>query len=64
VSDWSLIKDIGRPFFLAGGLRPDNAAEAIARLTPYAVDTSSGVETDYLKNPEKITCFIKAVREG
>lgn len=60
--DWSLIRDIDRPFFLAGGLNPENVTEAIAVTHPYAVDTSSGVETDCRKNYHKIKSFIHAVR--
>lgn len=43
--DWSLARSCSRPFFLAGGLTPENVAEAIAVVRPYGVDTSSGVET-------------------
>lgn len=60
--DWSLIRDIDRPFFLAGGLNPENVKEAIAVTCPYAVDTSSGVETDCRKDYNKIKSFINAVR--
>jgi phosphoribosylanthranilate isomerase len=59
--DWSLIKKINRPYFLAGGLGPDNVAEAIRRFHPYAVDMSSSLETDRKKDPEKIQ---RAVREA
>lgn len=60
--DWSLIQNIGRPFFLAGGLNPDNVKSAIAAVHPYGVDTSSGVETDCKKDYHKIKKFINAVR--
>lgn len=60
--DWSIVKGLERPFFLAGGLHPDNVREAISRLHPYAVDVSSGVETEGKKDPEKIRRFIEAVR--
>lgn len=60
--DWSLIRDIDRPFFLAGGLNPENVKEAITLTHPYAVDTSSGVETDCRKDYNKIKSFINAVR--
>ena len=62
VFDWSLLSGIGRPYVLAGGLNPENAAEAIAALHPFGVDVSSGVESDGRKAPEKIRAFIKAVR--
>jgi phosphoribosylanthranilate isomerase len=61
--DWKLIKSIRRPYFLAGGLSLDNVKEAITMLHPYAVDVSSGIETDKLKNKAKMTAFIEAVRE-
>ncbi len=60
--DHSLIKDIGRPYFLAGGLAPDNVAEAVGALHPYAVDVSSGTETDGRKDPQKMRAFVEAVR--
>lgn len=62
--DWSLIQSIDRPFFLAGGLTPENVKQAIAMTHPYAVDTSSGVETGHKKDYEKIKMFINAVRSA
>ena len=62
--DWSLPEALNRPFFLAGGLGPDNAAEAAGRLKPFAVDVSSGIETDGVKDPEKMRAFVNAVRKG
>ncbi len=58
--DWSLIEQVDRPFFLAGGLTPENVRSAIGLCTPYGVDTSSGVETDGLKDEQKIKAFIAA----
>ena len=63
VFDWTVLKNIRRPFFLAGGLSPDNAGEAIKLLHPFAVDVSSGIETDNLKDKEKAAAFIAAVRK-
>ena len=60
--DWSLIKSICRPFFLAGGLDPKNAADAVQSIRPFAVDVSSGVETDGKKDPQKLQDFVQAVR--
>ena len=60
--DWSLVRECARPFFLAGGLTPENVAEAIAQVRPYAVDTSSGVETAGWKDREKMRRFVQAVR--
>lgn len=61
--DWSLTGGMRRPFFLAGGLSPANLAEAISRASPLGVDLSSGVETDRLKDREKILAAVAAVRE-
>ena len=61
--DWTLLKDIKRPYFLAGGLNPGNAADAVASLEPYAVDVSTGIETDGFKDAKKMTAFVSAVRK-
>ena len=61
--DWSLLSGITRPYFLAGGLTPENVGDAVARLHPYAVDVSSGVETNGRKDPQKIRRFTEAVRQ-
>ena len=63
VFDWTLIRDIGRDFFLAGGLNPDNVQEAIRRTCPTGVDVSSGVESEGHKDPAKVRAFVNAVRE-
>jgi phosphoribosylanthranilate isomerase len=61
--DWSLIKEeIKRPWFLAGGLKKENLREAIERLRPYAVDLSSGVETDKRKDPKKVLEVLEIAR--
>lgn len=60
--DWTLLRDIRRPYFLAGGLHPDNVREAVERLSPYAVDVSSGIETDGRKDADKMEAFMRAVR--
>ena len=57
--DWSLIPEIDRPFFLAGGLGADNLETAVWTIHPYAVDLSSSVETDGMKDRDKI---LKAVQ--
>ena len=63
--DWSLLKDIKRPYFLAGGLNPENVGDAVKALKPYAVDVSTGIETDGVKDREKMAAFAQAVgREG
>ena len=61
--DWSLVKDIDRPYFLAGGLHKDNVGEAVRLLHPYAVDVSSGIETDGLKDRDKLAEFTAIVRK-
>ncbi|MGN0605961.1 MAG: phosphoribosylanthranilate isomerase [Oscillospiraceae bacterium] len=60
--DWKLIKNIDRPFFIAGGLDSGNVSEAVKKYSPYGVDTSSGVETDGIKDYNKICDFINQVR--
>lgn len=60
--DWSLVAGVKRPFFLAGGLSPENVAAAIAQIRPWAVDVSSGIETDKVKDPEKMKRFVENVR--
>lgn len=63
VFDWSLIKIINRPYFLAGGLDLQNVRAAIAALHPFAVDVSSGIETNGLKDKNKMAAFVAAVRK-
>ena len=64
--DWAQLDTIGltHPFFIAGGLNEDNVVKAIQHFTPYAVDVSSGVETDGQKDHEKIRRFIERVKNG
>ena len=62
VFDWNLIKDVERPYFLAGGLNCENVADAIKTLKPYGVDVSSGIETDGLKDSARMAAFVVAVR--
>lgn len=60
--DWRLLERIERPYFLAGGLTVHNIQNAIETLNPYAVDVSSGIETDGHKDPDKMKSFVLAVR--
>ena len=61
--NWELIGNgIRRPYFLAGGLTPENASEAVCTLNPCALDVSSGIETDGFKDFDKMKKFIQAVR--
>jgi phosphoribosylanthranilate isomerase len=66
VHDWALSGQIARetrlPLILAGGLKPENVQEAIKIVSPYAVDTASGVETNGKKDSIKIKKFIEEVR--
>ena len=64
--DWGQLDtaELAQPFFIAGGLNEDNVAKAIQHFTPYAVDVSSGVETDGQKDQEKIRRFIERVKHG
>ena len=61
--DWSLIDTITRPYFLAGGLSPENAGEAVKTLHPYGLDVSSGIETDGYKDRIKMAEFADVIRE-
>ena len=58
VFDWGLIGEVKKPYFLAGGLSPENVSQAINALAPFAVDVSSGVEVDGAKCPEKMMLFV------
>lgn len=60
--DWGLIGETTKPYFLAGGLDPKNVAAAIIETTPFAVDVSSGVETNGVKDPAKIKDFIRRAK--
>ncbi len=62
--DWSLVKDFHKPFFLAGGLHPDNVQAAMHQVQPWAVDVSSGIETDKFKDIEKVRAFVNNVRNA
>lgn len=62
--DWALLQDMHRPYYLAGGLDPENIGMAVRTLRPYGVDVSSGVEREGVKDEEKVRRFIRAVREN
>jgi len=64
--DWSLVRQVKqqKPFFLAGGLKADNIEQAIAATKPYTVDLSSGVETDGMKDRDKILEIVRRMRNG
>ena len=61
--DWNLIKkDIKKEFFLAGGLSSSNVMEAIEQFNPYAIDLSSSLETDGVKDENKIKEIMELIR--
>ena len=63
--DWSLSRPVDKPVWLAGGLNPDNVGEAINTVRPYAVDVSSGVETQPgIKAVTRMNAFVQAVRNA
>lgn len=62
--DWDLLEGFDRPYFLAGGLSAENIPEAIERLHPFAIDISSGLETEKQKDPEKIAQTVALCREA
>ena len=64
--DWGRLDttELAQPFFIAGGLNEDNVVRAIQHFSPFAVDVSSGVETDGQKDHEKIRRFIERVKNG
>lgn len=61
--DWSVLGGIDREFFLAGGLQTENLAEAMETVRPYAVDISSGIESDRKKDPEKMRRIMELVEQ-
>lgn len=61
--NWDLIKNIKRSYFLAGGLDAENVPYGIKALHPFAVDVSSGIETDGKKDCGKMAAFVAAVRK-
>lgn len=61
--DWTLLRNLRRPYLLAGGLGPDNVAQAIRFLRPWGVDVSSGIETGGVKDFDKMAAFVAAVRK-
>jgi phosphoribosylanthranilate isomerase len=64
--DWTLVRELAveRPVVLAGGLRPENVAEAVRVVRPFGVDVASGVESDdpRSKDPERVRAFVRAAR--
>lgn len=65
-ADWRLLREVSvrYPIVLAGGLTPENVEEAVRRVNPIGVDTSSGTETDGVKDPAKLAAFVKNARDA
>ncbi len=61
--NWELLSGFKRPFFLAGGIDRENAAEAIKMLHPFALDISSGIETDRKKDPAKMADIMEIIKQ-
>ena len=59
-----IVKLVEKPVFLAGGLRPDNVAEAISRVRPYGVDVCSGLRPEGILSEPMLAQFVRAVRTG
>jgi len=62
VFDWTSLDEFERPFMLAGGIDSTNVARAIRTVRPYGIDISSGIETEGVKDDEKIKAFTNIVR--
>ncbi len=64
--DWTSAEGVANreKVFLAGGLNPENVESAIKQLSPWGVDVASGVETDGVKDPDRIRAFIEAARNA
>lgn len=64
--DWDLIpQDCAKPIILAGGLEPGNVRQAMESVGPYALDVSSGVESEKgIKDADKMAAFIRIINEG
>lgn len=62
--DWNLVPAISRPWFLAGGLGPENLADAVSRLRPWAVDMSSSLETEGFKDLAKMRRVMEILRQS
>src|SRR5699024_10841554 len=64
IFDWQMVSAYQeKPFFLAGGLGVENIEEALKVVRPYAVDASSSLETDGVKDPVKMQKFVEKIRE-
>ena len=61
---WGIARHLAgdRRFVVSGGLTPENVGDCVREVRPYAVDVRSGVETNGMKDPEKVRAFVRAVR--
>jgi phosphoribosylanthranilate isomerase len=57
-----MIRNVKKPFFLAGGISAENVLDAIEQVHPYGIDASSSLETDGVKDRDKIKVFIERIR--
>lgn len=62
--DWSLLEEVKRPYFLAGGLGADNLELVLTQVQPYGVDLSSSVETGGYKDPQKMRRVMEVIRRS
>ncbi|MCR5387760.1 MAG: phosphoribosylanthranilate isomerase [Lachnospiraceae bacterium] len=62
--DWSLLKQAKRDYILAGGLNNENIEDVILRINPYGVDVSSGIETNGVKDYDKMRSFVEKIRRA
>lgn len=62
IFNWQLLKNFERQYFLAGGLNVENVSDAVKNLKPFAVDVSSGIETNNFKDAAKMKKFVSIVR--
>ena len=60
--DWEILKNVDYPYFLAGGLTVENIKTAMTKLNPYAVDVSSGIETNGVKDKTKMKMFMENIK--
>lgn len=64
IFDWQLVQNVKRPYFLAGGLNISNIEDALQHLQPFAVDLSSGIETEGFKDKTKMAAFAAIVKNN
>ncbi len=60
--NWQLVKEVKSPYFLAGGININNINAAMTELNPYCIDVSSGVETNKIKDADKIAAIVNVIK--